>query len=229
MQFKVKGILSYPHLFAARAINPGDDPKFSATVLLHKSDPQLTQIQAILNQEKANGFPSGFPAKGKVFLKDCAVEFPDQPELRDYMAISGGAKQDSKPAVVDMNMQPVLDPSQVFAGAIVWAAFNTFVYDQPVNKGVSAGLNAVMVTGEMGPLGRLDGRPSVESLFGDVAGGAAPAPAPVAAAPAPAPTPQYIMTPAANGLTREQYHASGWSDLQLVQAGLMQAPVPTSF
>jgi len=33
------------------------------------------------------------------------------------------------------------------------------------------------------------------------------------------------MTAAANGLTREEYHASGWSDEQLVQNGLMnEAP-----
>lgn len=52
------------------------------------------------------------------------------------------------------------------------------------------------------------------------------APTPGGAAPPPPgggaiPTPQ--MTAAANGLTREQYHASGWTDDQLVAQGLMIA------
>lgn len=61
MQFKVKGILSYPHLFTPRSVNPGDDPKFSASILLRKDDPQVQQIQQIIDTEKANGWPNGFP------------------------------------------------------------------------------------------------------------------------------------------------------------------------
>jgi hypothetical protein len=238
MQFKVKGILSYPHLFAPRAIEQGQDPKYSTTVLILKTDPQVAQIQAIIEQEKANGWPSGFPANGKVCLKDCAVAFPENPAIHGYMAITGTAKADSKPAVVDMNMQPVLDPSQVYAGSICWVAFNSFTYDTTMNKGVSAGLNAVMVTGEESPLGRLDGKPSVESLFADVAGGAtAPAttaPVPAAAAPTPpvppavpevpAPAPQYVMTAKANGATYQQMIDAGWTNEMLVQQGMAIAP-----
>ena len=171
MQFKVKGIISYPHLFTPRAIEAGKDPKYSTTVLILKTDPQVAQIQAIIEQEKANGWPSGFPAAGKIFMKDCAVAFPEQPEVHGYMAVTGSAKADQKPAVVDMNMQPVIDPSQVYAGSIAWVAFNSYTYDQTLSKGVTCGLNAVMVTGEESELGRLDGKPSVESLFADVAEG----------------------------------------------------------
>lgn len=55
---------------------------------------------------------------------------------------------------------------------------------------------------------------------------AAPVPAaPVPAAPVPA-APQFIMTAAANGLTREQYHSGGWTDEQLIAHGLMQQVQP---
>lgn len=241
MQFKVKGILSYPHLNTPRSVNPGDDPKFGASVLILKTDPQVAQIQAIIEQEKANGWPSGFPANGKVFMKDGAIAFPDQPDVHGYMIISGNAKAEDKPDVVDMNVQPVMDPSLACAGSICWVAFNSFTYNQNVNKGVGAGLNAVMVTGEMGALGRLDGRPSVESMFADVTTGGepAPSPAPNANAPAPAlpdapePTPQYVMTEKAAGMTRDQLIASGkgWTDELLIAQGLMLPPagVTTSF
>ncbi len=236
MQFKVKGIISYPNLFQARSIQPGDDPKYSCSVLLKKGDPQIAAVQTIIEQEKANAWPSGFPPNGKLFMKDCSVAFPSEPSIHGYMVVSGNARVDSKPAVVDMNTLPVIDPSLVYAGAVAWVAFNSFTYDQPVNKGVSAGLNAVMITGEMGELGRLDGRPSVESMFADVTGsGTAPtsaispsggvvsAPnAPPAPAPA-APKPANVMTAKAT-FTYEQYIEAGHTNETLINEGLMIKP-----
>ena len=58
-----------------------------------------------------------------------------------------------------------------------------------------------------------------------------PAPAPLAAmtalpgAPA---APAYTMTPAAGGFTREQYHAQGWSDADLIAKGMMIASAPAA-
>ena len=107
------------------------------------------------------------------------------------------------------------------------------------NKGVSAGLNGVMLTGEEGELGRIDGRPTVESMFADVVGGATPPQQPAAATPAPAVPPQappaapatpppaapgLIMTAAANGMTYQQYKDAGWSDEQMITNGIAQKP-----
>ena len=39
-----------------------------------------------------------------------------------------------------------------------------------------------------------------------------------------APIPQFTMTSKANGLTREQYHEANWTDQQLIDAGMMNAP-----
>lgn len=230
-QFKVKGILSYPHLFQPRAVQPGDDPKYGVVVLIPDSDPQLAQILQTQEQEKANGFPSGFPATGKVFCKP-STDYPG------YHQVSGGAKVDQKPVIVDANMQPVMDPSSVYAGAVAWVSFNSFTYDQPVNKGVSAGLNGVMITGEEGALGRLDGRPTADQMFADVAvNGAVINTPPVAPQATVAPTPptppapqppaapaELIMTAAANGMTYQQYKDAGWSDEQMIANGVAQKP-----
>jgi hypothetical protein len=229
MQFKVKGILSYPHLFTPRSVNPGDDPKFSASILLRKGDPQIEQVKQIIATEKANGWPNGFPHNGKEFMKDGMLAFPNDANMHNYMIISSNAKADSKPHCVDAHMQPVMNQADAYAGAVVWAALNSFTYNQPVNKGVGCGLNGIMLTGEEGELGRLDGRPTVEGMFGDVAGGAAPMAPAAPAAPTPPPAaPVFQMTAAANGLTREQYHAAGWSDAQLIQNGLMVPPNGTA-
>ena len=46
MQFTIKGILSYPHLFKPHAVSEGEEPKYSCAILLRKDDPQLAEVRA---------------------------------------------------------------------------------------------------------------------------------------------------------------------------------------
>lgn len=244
---KIKGILSYPHLFNARSVNPGDDPKFSVSILIPKNDPQLHSILQEIEIVKANGWPSGFPANGKLPLKDCAVQWPNDPKIAGYYALQTSAAADRRPQVVDTSMNPIMDPSQVYPGCIAWVAVNLSAYNTAVNKGVGAYVNGVMITGEEGPLGRLDNSQTPEQMFAGCGVGApvaAPAPnvAPIPPAPNMAPLappappakpagPVYTMTAKANGVTREAYLAAGWTDELLIQHGMMLPPggVPLSF
>ncbi len=240
-QVKVKAILSFPHLFQPRAIQQGDDPKYSCSGLIRKDDPALGAVQQAIETEKQNGFPSGFPGNGKVCLQDGAVKYPDDTRMHGFMILTSTAKADQKPPVVDANLQPVMDPALAYPGAVAWMVVNTFSYSQPTSKGVSCGLNGIMLTGEEGELGRLDNKPTVEQMFAGLGGapaatpaatapatipGAAPnqvpaAPTPAAPAPAAPQTPTYTMTAAAGTFTREQYHAQGWTDEMLLQQGMM--------
>lgn len=221
--FLVKGILSYPHLFTPRSVEEGKDPKYSTNILIRGTDPQLQSILALLEQEKNNGFPSGFPANGKVFCKP-SEDYPG------WYQIAGNADHRQRPAVVDENYTPIADPARVYAGLVAHVSFNTFTYNKPVNKGVGAGLNGVMITNETGELGRIDGRPTVEKMFAGVGtapvGMAAPAPMmapPVAPAPiAPPPVaPVRTMTPKAAGATYESFISNGWNDTMLIEHGYM--------
>lgn len=251
-QIKIKGILSYPHLFTPRAVEAGGELKYSTSVLIRKDDPQLAQLQAIVEQEKANGFPSGFPANGKLCLKDCATEpsYSGDMKLHNFMVLSTNNKD--KPQVVDMNLQPLMDPAQIYAGCVAWVMVGIQAYSMPVNKGVGAYVNGVMPTGEEGELGRIDGRPTAEQMFGDVAGGAPMSPltqaaapaapqatapaAPQAAAPAPMSPPAppahaapaapaaLQMTAAANGATYEAMIAAGWTDDMMLAQGMAIRP-----
>ena len=245
-QIKIKGILSYPHLFTPRAVEAGGELKYSTSVLIRKDDPQLAQLQAIVEQEKANGFPSGFPANGKLCLKDCATEpsYSGDPKLHNFMILSANNKD--KPQVVGSDLQPLMDPAQIYAGCVAWVMVGIQAYSMPVNKGVGAYVNGVMPTGEEGELGRIDGRPTAEQMFGDVSQAApmpgvtaAPAPmapAPVAPVAAPAPMAPPVapppaapaalqMTAKANGVTLEQYLATpGWTEDMLIEQGLAIRP-----
>lgn len=241
--FKIKGILSFPHLFQARAVNPGDDPKYSLSVLIPKGDPQIALIEAAIAEAKANGFPSGFPPNGKVCLKDCAIQFPNRPEQLNYMVITLTSGVLHKPVVCDANLQPIIDPGEVFPGADAEVAITIKAYKGQAFNGVGGYVNGVKVLGTEGALGRLDSSQTAEQMFGGVSSPppttAAPtapaAPAAPAAPPAPgAPAaPQYQMTAKANGVTRETFLATpGWTEELLISEGMMvmtPGGVPTRF
>lgn len=253
-QIKVKGIISFPHLFQARSINPTDDPKFSVTCLLPANDPQVAQIQQAIETEKMNTFPSGFPANGKLCLKTHPVN-PASPGINEdpntpqgYVALRMTSHADYAPLVCELpNVdQPLMDRSKVYAGAEAWFAVNIDGYNQSAYKGVGAYVNGVAVTGVEGPLGRIDNRPNAQQMFGDVADQTPPAatgpgpmapsaPAPTAPAPTapapPAPGPVHQMTEKAAGATYEAMIAAGWTDETLIAHGMMVPPggTPTTF
>lgn len=252
----IKGILSFPTLFQPKPVkdaqgNPTGDAKFSATLLLPPTDPQLAALQAEVEQAKANTFPSGFPAKGDLCLVPYDTKYAGKdyydPRFTGWYVFSCTAKADDKPAVVDMQHQPIVDSSVVCSGAVVWLNAGISGYTKGTG-GVGGWLNGIMATGELSEYGRLDGKPSVDQMFAGVGDAPAAAPqapvtpapqAPVAATPPPtapaAPTPpvppaappaapQYQMTAAANGATREQMHAAGWTDETLIAHGMMLPP-----
>lgn len=247
----LNGILLFPTLFQPKAVkdaqgNPTGDPKFSASLLLPPTDPQLAALQQEVEQAKANTFPSGFPQKGDLCLLPYDTKFAGKdyydPRFSGWWVFSTTAKADDKPAVVDMQHQPVVDSSIVCSGAMVWLNAGISGYTKGTG-GVGGWLNGIMATGELCEHGRLDGKPSVDQMFANVGNAtAAPAapqapstvaappappvappapPAPPAAPPAP---PQYQMTAAANGATREQMHAAGWTDETLIANGMMLPP-----
>jgi hypothetical protein len=158
------------------------------------------------------------------------------PRFTGWFVFSCTAKEDDKPAVVDMQHQPVIDASIVCSGSVVWINAGLSGYTKGTG-GVGGWLNGVMATGEIGEFGRLDGKPNVDQMFANVDGASA-APPSVPAAPtppvppsAPPAAPQYQMTAAANGATRDAMIAAGWTDELLISNGMMLPPggVVTSF
>ena len=244
-KIEVRGIMSYPHLFVPRAVQAGDDPKYSVNCLIRKDDPQVAVINQAIQTEIANTFPQGWPANGKLCLKD-NDEYPEYYELRSNTGAENAPHIVQLPAVT-----PVQDRSKVYAGAEAWFVLNISAYNQTVNKGVGCYLNGVALTGAEGALGRLDNKPSAEQMFAHLGGGAAapvmpgmapvmPVAAPVmpVAAPvapvmpvAPPVAPVHQMTAAAGGCSYEQMIAANWTDETLLSHGMMLPPggVPTAF
>jgi len=224
-QHLVYGVISYPHLFEPHTSNPKYPKRYSIDIMLPPGDPQIAILQTDIDQSWANKSPSD-PNKNVY----CLSPYDDRkdnnsydPRFAGWTVFTANAKDTSQPVVVDKGGIPVLNRSDVFAGGMAWVHASIFAID----NGVTAAINGVKVAGVVGPVGRLDGKPTVEQMFADTSVPAdAPAPPAPMAAPAPPPPPTapvHQMTDAAQG-TYEQYVAQGWTANQMIDAGLLVPP-----
>ena len=72
-------------------------------------------------------------------------------------------KSATRPGVVDTDLQPIIDPEELYSGAYYRASINPFAWDHPTGgKGVSFGLNYVMKVRDGEPF---SGRKAAEEDF----------------------------------------------------------------
>ena len=217
----VKGILNFPNLFVAKIAKGATEAKFSCGIILPPNDPQIPALLQEVAQAKLNTFPNGYTGTDQCFdLYENKIT-PDKdyhdPKFKGYYLLTATAKEQDRPAVVDMNRQPIIDPAAVFGGMVGYMSLGISGY--PKGKGGIGGwLNGIMMTAEEPPFGRLDNKPSVDQMFANVGANG------MVAQQIPAST-GLTMTAAANGVTYEAYMATpGWTDEMLIAQGLAIKP-----
>jgi len=136
--------LSYTHLFEAAAID-GNEPKFSVSVIISKNDKDtLKAIKDAVDEVKETGkakWGGKLPAVLKTPLRDGDVERPDDPAYENCYFLNASSK--NKPGVVDQNVHPVLDASEVYSGCYGRLTINFYAFSASGNKGIAAGLGNV--------------------------------------------------------------------------------------
>jgi len=146
--------LSYAHLFEAHAIE-GNDPKFSVSIIISKNDKDtLTAIKEAVEQVKKDGvakWGGKVPPNLKTPLRDGDAERPDDEAYVNSYFLNASSK--NKPGVVDQNVHPVLDATEVYSGCYGRLTINFYPFSASGNKGVAAGLGNVQKLGEGEPLG----------------------------------------------------------------------------
>lgn len=222
------GILSFSNIFTAQVPKAGGDPKFGAMLLLPPGDAQIPALLAERDAAQANTYPSGLPTNANICFDLYEKKITQDKEYFDprfvgWYAFTCSAKQEDRPVVVDMNRQPVIDPALVYSGMMVHVNAGISGYTKGTG-GVGGWLNGVMVTDQLGPMGRLDGKPSVEQMFQGVNGTSSPAAAP---APGGAPTPPavgLVMTDKAGGATYQSFVDKNWTDDAMIAQGYATKP-----
>lgn len=146
--------LSYAHLFEPHAIE-GNEPKYSVSVIIPKSDKETLQaIKEAVAEAKEQGkgkWNGKVPANIKTPLRDGDVEREGDEAYAGCYFLNANSK--NKPGVVDINVQPVLDATEVYSGCYGRLTLNFYAYNANGNKGIAAGLGNVQKLEDGEPLG----------------------------------------------------------------------------
>lgn len=146
--------LSYAHLFEPHAIE-GNEPKYSVSVIIPKSDKETLQaIKDAVNQAKEDGkakWNGKVPANVKTPLRDGDTEREGDEAYAGCYFLNANSK--NKPGIVDKDVQPILDQSEVYSGCYARLTLNFYAYAASGNKGIAAGLGNVQKLEDGEPLG----------------------------------------------------------------------------
>lgn len=162
--------ISYEHLLKSYANQPGAEEKYSATLLIPKSDVATKQrIDAAMQAAAQEGMTSKWggvrPAQLATPIYDGDGVRPNGeafgPECKGCYVMTASSKQ--RPEIVDANLNPILDATEIYSGMRARVNINFFAYFNSGKKGVGCGLGPVQKTRDDEPLG---GRVSAAEAFG---------------------------------------------------------------
>lgn len=162
--------LSYVHLFEAYSSFEGQDAKFSVVLLIPKTDTKtIAAIKAAqklaLENGKTSKFGGSIPKAWKNTFRDGDEEgdLDKNPEYAGHMFMTVSNK--TRPGIVDQNVQPILDSTEVYSGCYARVSITAFPFSASGSKGVSFGLNHVQKLADGEPLGSVT---KAEDDFGTV-------------------------------------------------------------
>lgn len=201
--------LSYVHLFKPYAYQPGQEEKFSVTVLVPKNDVDTkARIDAAIEAAKQKGINEKWNGQCPPIVPTPVYDgdgvrpsdgMPFGPECKGHWVFTASAKEDYPPEVVDKMGNPIINHSEVYSGIYGRVNVSFFPYAFGGKKGIGCGL---------GPVQKLED--------GEPLGGSAPTAAQVFGAPQPVQTTQqayqqpaqqatYMAAPAVNPITGLPY------------------------
>ena len=164
-----KTVFSYLTVNEPKAPMGGGTPKFSASLLIPKSD-KIThdKIEAAIKaaydegQGKLRGTGKSVPPLEslKLPLRDGDQKGDDAYKGHWYV----NANSTTKPGVVDADRNPILDTSELYSGIIGRASITFYAFNSNGNRGIACGLNNLQKLADGTPLG---GRSRAEDDFAD--------------------------------------------------------------
>ena len=166
--------LSYANLLRPYA-RDGQEPKYSVTLLVPKSDVGTMQrVNAAIEAATQEGVASKWNGQRPPILATPAhdgdggrpsdgTEFG--PECKGHYVMTATCRPPQKPEIVDGNLNPVINETEIYSGMYARVSLNFFPYNSNGKKGIGCGLGNVQKTGDGEPLG---GRTTAVSDFGGV-------------------------------------------------------------
>jgi hypothetical protein len=157
--------LSYANVWEPKSIN-GSAEKYSVSLIIPKSDTKtIAAIHAAVNaaiEEGKGKFGGKVPNRAalKLPLRDGDIDRPDDEAYLDSYFVN--ANSNTAPQIVDRQVQPILDRSEVYSGVYARVSINFYAFNSNGNKGIACGLGNIQKTKDGEPLG---GRSNAEDDF----------------------------------------------------------------
>ncbi len=163
--------LSFPHLFTPTSFQPGDEPKYKATFLIAKDDPQIKVIEAAILEAAQAKFGAAKAAGIVKSIRGNPNKFCFQDgDTKDYdgyegmMAISASNK--ARPTLLDRAKNPLTAADgKPYAGCFVNGIVEFFAYNNTGN-GIAASLKGVQFVKDGDAFG--GGAPAMPDDFDDL-------------------------------------------------------------
>lgn len=175
--------LSYCNLFVPKppVNNPTAEPKFSVTILIPKSNEEAVRaINNALDAAITEGVPGKWngvrPPQPAIPIHDGDGPRPSDglpygDECKGMWVMTASCGADRAPFVVDRQVQPIIDPTQVYSGMWGNVSVNFFPYNSAGKKGVGCGLNGVQKVKDDQALGNRVTAQEAFSAIPDAPGG----------------------------------------------------------
>lgn len=155
---------SFLNVFEARAFGENTEPKYSVMLLIPKTDTStIERCKKAINAAAQKGLQSAFggklPPVVKNTFKDADVDSDSEGVLfKDKWNYTEGhyiinVSSKNRPQIVDADLQPIIDQTQIYSGCYGRASINFFAYNTSKNRGISAGLNNLQMLEDGEPLG----------------------------------------------------------------------------
>ena len=148
--------LSYANVWEPKSINGGTE-KYSVSLIIPKSDTKtLTAINKAIEvaiEEGKGKFGGKIPNKAalKLPLRDGDIDRPDDEAYADCYFVN--ANSNTPPQVVDKDVNPILERSEVYSGVYARVSINFYAFNTNGNKGIACGLGNIQKIRDGEPLG----------------------------------------------------------------------------
>ena|SRR5690554_4132819 len=148
--------LSYANVWEPKSINGGAE-KYSVSLIIPKSDTKtLTDINEAVDaaiEEGKGKFGGKIPNKAalKLPLRDGDVDRPDDEAYANSYFVN--ANSNTPPQVVDKDVNPVLERSEIYSGVYARVSINFYAFNSNGNKGIACGLGNIQKIRDGEPLG----------------------------------------------------------------------------
>lgn len=168
--------LSFVHLFKPYAFQPGQEEKYSVTVLVPKTDTDtMARVNAAIETAKQKGVSDKWggvlpPVVPTPVYDGDGVRPSDGmafgPECKGCWVFTASAKTDYPPEVVDRQGNPIINQSEVYSGIYGRVNVSFYPYTYGGKKGIGCGLGPVQKLEDGEALG--GSAPTAAQAFGSI-------------------------------------------------------------